>query len=390
MSIKKNPKELRNKPYELRNIERLKPRLGKKTDNLGWWVRFLIENERISESFSDNKFGGKEKALKAAQIFRDAMERKVRPKQTEHKPNVKTKRNRSGIVGVNRTKNYWQTHWTKTNGEITTRKFSIKVYGEKEALRMAIEARTEGLAKEKKESITVFVPPQNTNIKIWRYMDFTKYISILETKSLYFPLISELNDPFEGSFSKGNKRLRPLLYKHFKPNLDIGTLIKKLRSWVAVSCWHMSEHESAAMWNLYSKSEEAICIQSTYGELRNALGVDIEIGTVQYIDYDNDWIPEDHPLLPFLYKRRSFEHESEIRAIINLASNVSLNVEKITDNIPERGILKKVKLQNLIHKIYIAPNSAPWFYNLVKNISITYGLKNIEVIQSSLEKEPFY
>ncbi len=152
----------------------------------------------------------------------------------------------------------------------------------------------------------------------------------------------------------------------------------------------MSEHESAAMWNLYSKSEEAICIQSTYSEFRNAMGVDIKFGIVQYVDYENDWIPEDHPLLPFLYKRRSFEHESEIRAIINLSSVKSLNVEEIPDNAPEHGVQKRVKLQKLIHKIYIAPNSAPWFYNLVKNISITYGLKNIKVIQSSLEKEPFY
>ncbi len=85
--------------------------------------------------------------------------------------------------------------------------------------------------------------------------------------------------------------MRPVFYKHLKPKIDIGTKIKKLRFWVAVSCWHMSEHESAAMWNLYSKSEEAICIQSTYSELRNTFGVDVEIGTVQYVDYDNDWIP---------------------------------------------------------------------------------------------------
>ena len=235
MSTNKKPNELRKRPFELRNIKRWDLKPGQKSGNLGWWVRFYVERKRLSQLFSDNKFGGKENALKAAQTYRDAMEREVRPKQTEHMPNVKTKRNRSGIVGVSRSKRtthrkgkkyisyVWQAEWIKPNGKRGIRRFSIKDHGEEEALKMAIEARTEGLNQRKKESVPVFIPPQNPNIKIWRYMDFTKYMSILETKALYFPLISELNDPFEGSFSKGNKRLRPLLYKHFKPKIDIGT-----------------------------------------------------------------------------------------------------------------------------------------------------------------------
>lgn len=389
---------------ELRNITRFDQNSpsGRGIGTHGWWVRFCIEHKRLTQLFSDNKFGGKEKALEAAKIYRDAIERDVRPKQTDHLPNIKTKRNRSGIVGVNRSKGtthkngkryiyyVWQAHWPKLDGKVVSRKFSINKYGEEEALRLAIKARFEALAQLTKKAITVFIPPANLETKIWRYMDFTKYMSILETKSLYFPLISELNDPFEGSFSRGNKQFRPLVYKHLKPRIDIGTLVHKLRSWVAVSCWHMSDHESAAMWNLYSKSEEAICIQSTYSSLRDVLGEDIQIGTVQYVDYEKDWIPEDNPLLPFLYKRKSFEYESEIRAIINLSPIESLNVERVSGSAPKNGIYKKVEFQKLIHKIYIAPNSAPWFYDLVKKVCNTYGLENIEVIQSSLEKEPFY
>ena len=39
-----------------------------------------------------------------------------------------------------------------------------------------------------------------------------------------------------------------------------------------VSCWHKSDHESEAMWKLYSASGQAIAIESTVGQLRSSLG----------------------------------------------------------------------------------------------------------------------
>lgn len=51
--------------------------------------------------------------------------------------------------------------------------------------------------------------------------------------------------------------------------------------------------------------------------MRNCLAVPI-IGSVQYIVYRLDFVPEDDLLRPFLYKRKSLEHERELRAIINV------------------------------------------------------------------------
>ncbi len=59
----------------------------------------------------------------------------------------------------------------------------------------------------------VFLSPDDPNIKVWRYLDFTKYVSLLETRSLYFSRSDRLGDPFEGSLSRANPRLRPLMYK---------------------------------------------------------------------------------------------------------------------------------------------------------------------------------
>jgi hypothetical protein len=44
-------------------------------------------------------------------------------------------------------------------------------------------------------------------------MDFTKYVSMLDSGSLFFARADLLGDPFEGSSSRANIALRPELYK---------------------------------------------------------------------------------------------------------------------------------------------------------------------------------
>ena len=78
---------------------------------------------------------------------------------------------------------------------------------------------------------------------------------------------------------------------------------------------------------------------------------------------------------PFVYKRRSFEHEHEIRAMV-LVHNGEKN-EKTS------GIYVSVSLNTLIEKIYVSPKAPKWFLDLVKSVSKKYGLDK-EVIQSNL------
>lgn len=65
----------------------------------------------------------------------------------------------------------------------------------------------------------------------------------------------------------------------------------------------MNESESAAMWRLYARTEEAICIQSTYKRLRESLNEapvkergQLFLGTVEYIDYEGECLPDDNQL----------------------------------------------------------------------------------------------
>jgi hypothetical protein len=59
----------------------------------------------------------------------------------------------------------------------------------------------------------IFITPPDPNVKIWRYMDFTKYVSMLVSGGLYFSRSDLLGDPFEASSSQANIALRPKVYE---------------------------------------------------------------------------------------------------------------------------------------------------------------------------------
>lgn len=366
----------------------------------------MRSGKRYSQFFADEKNGGKDKAREAAIRFRDAffLQFSKNPgiecsRTGQRKLNI---RNKSGVEGVYRStypyrkrgkqfiNDTFVAHWPTSTGKQKVTRFSINKFGEAEAFRRAIAARHAGLNELAPPTHQAFLPPTNTDIRIWRYMDFTKFAAMLEDKALFFSRIDMLNDPFEGSFSRANEELRPLVYKN-NPALPIkvSKLIKELRQWVVVNCWHVSEYESAAMWELYSKSNEAICIQSTWNKLNSAIGNKVKVGFVQYVDYEKEWVPEHDPLLPFLYKRRSFEHEKEIRAIKNMGDTLSFDGVHLKGSPPEEGILIKADLSLLIEAIYVSPKAPEWFFTLAKKIIKKMGVDK-PVKQSSLMADPFY
>ena len=238
----------------------------------------------------------------------------------------------------------------------------------------------------------IFEKPSDPNVLIWRYMDFTKFIMMLEHGGLFFPRADLIGDPFEGAYSKGNVKLRPLVYKDKgipgKVFELFGKYIRWSRQWTMINCWHINSHESAAMWNLHAKTNEAIAIQSTYEKLRQELDEDCFLGVVKYIDYETDWLPEGSALAPFIYKRKSYFHEQELRAIIQKIPIKGEGIDYSTIQ-KENGIWKSVNLSNLINKVFVAPTSLPWFKELVEKVVIRFELK-IDVVQSSLDEEPFF
>jgi len=246
-----------------------------------------------------------------------------------------------------------------------------------------------------------FIPPEDTNIKIWRYMDFTKFVAFLDSKSLWFTRADRFGDPFEGSYPKMNISARanmPDVPDEEKPivlNLIKGSS-EVHRNWihhVAINCWHMSEHESAAMWSLYLKSNEGIALQSTYQRLRDSFsqtGDDVYIGKVTYIDYDYEAIENPSILSAFLHKRSSYEHEKELRAIIvKLPPSGSTGLDFSQQTIDD-GVLIHVDVPLLVQSVYVAPNAPSWITSLIQSLVNTYGFDFPLVASPLLSAEPQY
>lgn len=262
---------------------------------------------------------------------------------------------------------------------------------------------------------------------IWRFLDFTKFVSMLDSNSLYFSRIDTLQDPFEGSQTKKNMESRNNEFpdsllefcKKYDPTLNKQKLLEldcigrsKMRKLMYVNCWHMNQYESAAMWRLYLKSDEGVAIKSTIGRLGLSMKETKNIvfaGKVKYIDYEKEIIPEKNIYLPAFHKRKSFEHENEFRAVLkhpmfeqagskltiypDIAMPDTMNPENVMwteDRLGKPGVLVAVNLDALIEKIYVSPTAEDWFLNLVKSISARYSL-NKDIVQSSLaDKSPIF
>jgi hypothetical protein len=130
-------------------------------------------------------------------------------------------------------------------------------------------------------------------LKFWRYVDLAKFMHMLATGTLYFPCVTELKDPYEGwlppSLMNAMMGLtRPSLHQLKNsldslraqlPNCDpapldailedaqrmvnVQTTLRAVNIKFGVNCWHVNEHESEAMWQLYTAAGQGIAIEST-------------------------------------------------------------------------------------------------------------------------------
>jgi len=225
--------------------------------------------------------------------------------------------------------------------------------------------------------------------RIWRYIDFAKFVGMLSTKTLHFARVDTLDDPFEGSFPKVNVRLRRENFKDKMPKREIRSLsdfYKEYLKHTFVNCWHINKDQSAAMWRLYIQSNEGIAIRSTFGRLKNSFtkskSYEVYIGEIKYINYSKDVIPEG-TLYPYFHKRRAFEHEHELRAVIQDFTRDKKGEIDWNKFPPKSGLNISVDLDTLIEKIVLAPNCPSWQKSVVKSILDNYELDK-EVSRSIL------
>lgn len=220
--------------------------------------------------------------------------------------------------------------------------------------------------------------PEDPNTIIWKYLDLSKFLDLLLSRKLFLSRSDKFEDQYEGTFSEPTfeeiKRLS-------ENNPEFLSYYKSHREKVVVSSWHINEYESFAMWQIFTQNSEGLAIQSTIGRLQKALEAEKDtqqfIGEVNYIDYKKEYIPFEDAFFPFLFKRKSFQYEREVRVLSDL-SDQSI---KIND-----GLKIDIDINQLIEKIYIHPKSENWYKKLVIELVSKLGF-DFEIEKSDLESD---
>jgi hypothetical protein len=220
--------------------------------------------------------------------------------------------------------------------------------------------------------------PENPDTIVWKYLDLSKFLELLMSKKLFMSRSDKFEDQYEGTFSEPT-------YEEIKKiaanNPEFLDYYKSHRENVVISSWHANEYESFAMWQIFTKNNEGLAIQSTIGRLKESLKPDNYfeqyIGEVNYIDYKVEYIPFDDAFFPFLFKRKSFQYEREVRIISDVTSkNIKIN----------EGLKVDVDINKLINKIYIHPKSENWYKRLVIELVTKLGF-DFEIEKSDLESD---
>lgn len=220
--------------------------------------------------------------------------------------------------------------------------------------------------------------PEDPETIVWKYLDLSKFLDLLLSKKLFMSRSDKFEDQYEGTFSEPTyEEIRKIA----ENNPKFLSYYKSHREKIAISSWHINEYESFAMWQIFTKNNEGLAIQSTIGRLKEAMQPERKteqyIGEVNYIDYKKEYIPFNDTFFPFLFKRKSFQYEREVRIISDVTQN---NIE-LND-----GLKIDVDIHQLIEKIYIHPKSENWYKNLVIQLMEQLGF-NFSIEKSDLESD---
>jgi hypothetical protein len=258
---------------------------------------------------------------------------------------------------------------------------------------------SKGVERTNIRELPAFALPCQATRGLWRYYDLAKFKSLLRDRALYFAAANQLTDHFEGSITRIDYERRLHAIARIGEmggyaQRTISQAFEQLRRLTKISCWHLSKHESAAMWQLYIAEGKGVAIRTNIGRLKAALlpfyipeGRDqetINLGRIKYLDCRRDKLRDSSMLARFFCKRRSFAYEREVRAVISLRQ-----AEEFGVSIPAEGILVPVRLEKLLMRVHVAPGSVASFSREIADLVRAAGL-NVPVLQSSLDDPAIY
>jgi hypothetical protein len=255
------------------------------------------------------------------------------------------------------------------------------------------------IEKPTNKTAPVYSPKENYSIV--KYMDLAKFISLLQTESLFFCRLDKMEDKFEGtsprlSIEQIKKIIRNLyteghlktsnidesVSNHLSKRLEIEDKIKKL---TCISCWNKNTTESYALWKIYSDINKGIMVTSSINNLIESFKSTpekIKLSEIKYINHDTDYIPIDNTNFPIIHKNLAYSYEQELRLIYQVEAENGLIYNWKPE---ENGKYLKTNLNILIEEIVLSPYSPEWFYEIIEDLLFKYRIEK-KIKYSKLKK----
>ncbi len=219
------------------------------------------------------------------------------------------------------------------------------------------------------------------NATIWHYMRFTKFASMLDTHSLFFPRPFKFDDRWEGRPPpcylrniKKHAEAHDMSFAECDEEFTIRLNINKYGRFV--NCWHIGDDECDAMWRLYGLAPEGVAIQSTIRSAKKCLHPDMAEPVIYYDPGDDIRSKSIFGPSDILFKRTCFSWEREFRLWIDddeLLTRIRKNEEIKEGEISPGKLVKIEDIQKLIRRLVVAPGASDSFVKLVKGVCSAYG-----------------
>ncbi|WP_234802393.1 DUF2971 domain-containing protein, partial [Xanthomonas citri] len=227
--------------------------------------------------------------------------------------------------------------------------------------------------------------------RLWRYFKTERFVSLMDTGTLYFASARQFEDRFEGAvavlppgFPVDPRYSAPQFYER---------AFEELRRLTKVSCWHRAEYESDAMWQLYAGSRKGVAVRTTPDRIRAAAQPfrlkpeygqeDLLAGHVNYADLLKERLNVSMAER-FWYKNLAFSWEREFRLAVSMRMAEEFGVA-----VPEFGIHVEFDLDVLVDKIYLGPSLIDEEIAVIRASADQRGLGD-RVRISSLRGQPRY
>ncbi len=259
-------------------------------------------------------------------------------------------------------------------------------------------------------------PPNDKDI-LWRYTNFEVFVNLLDTEALYFTRADKFEDPYEGFIPQSIMDAYKQSLERVTPAEFVEAIMKwheASRKYVMCNCWHQNVVESMAMWEKYHMRNSGVAIKTTMEKMKNSLlsQYSIYIGQIEYIygntdddQYMQNFLQSDIPLakkltyFPYFRKRKEYEHEQEVRLIVDIdpfvrdalnnqtVENVDSFLKTGLPDICDIGMLFNIDVRTLIDEVIVSPYAKDWITETLRSVVQKFGF-NFQVSPSTLLDDP--